>query len=631
MSIQDQFCPECSRGIYFESPALNYKICPSCGTPVFRDEKGSLSVKQQFPISDKNDLLQVGTKGRWQGREFTLTGRFRCWFDESVFNYWTMLYTDGSFEWLGEGYGIYSVLTEDPTATWLHPRKAASLKMGKLMDTDEDHDFVLLRRYDTLRFEVEGAIWWPRVGETPDLLELSGKSGGHIHALLFGDRHVYTFKAVFARYGDFGFSQLNQPAAVTRELNCRHCKTVISLRAFPYSQSCGCPQCGAIYQLKDGMDFDINRKKSEDHIPVFNLGTTGTIDGIEYEVIGFVVKEDQSPYLSQWREYTLYNRQEGFTFLSEYDGHWIFLREERESPLPSADETTTLYFRNEPFLLFNSYTFRIVSAKGEFPANIFDNQQNTRCREFISPPEIWSQEKSNKEGENWFHGRHISRAELKTAFGPMNLPYQVGIGSVQPTGFLSLNKTAIAGIVGILLLMMVHAFIGMGKSSRPIITKRSTFTDSTDQVQYVVSAFTLDKWRSNLQLDITAPVKNQWFELNATLVNTGTGKEYTIEKGVEFYTGYSEGEQWSEGSTEATAYFSGIPAGNYLLQVHGRREIPLLVYERLDGFTLDVKYDVPMDRNAGIAISVFLVFLVSKYLLMQYREKQRWSNSPYSP
>ena len=54
---------------------------------------------------------------------------------------------------------------------------------------------------------------------------------------------------------------------------------------------------------------------------------------------------------------------------------------------------------------------------------------------------------------------------------------------------------------------------------------------------------------SNLQFEpqvtIVAEVLDSWFSADITLVNEGTGKEYSLEKGVEYYSGYSDGEFWS--------------------------------------------------------------------------------------
>ena len=126
---------------------------------------------------------------------------------------------------------------------------------------------------------------------------------------------------------------------------------------------------------------------------------------------------------------------------------------------------------------------------------------------------------------------------------------------------------------------------------------------------------------------IYSNVSNSWFELGATLVNANTGKEYNLEKGVEYYHGVSEGEAWSEGSTTENAYFTRIPAGTYFLQLQGTREAG---YSGVRDFSVEGIYDVTSNRNLWISLLLFFIWPVAIYLYSRYQESERWRNSPYS-
>jgi hypothetical protein len=140
-----------------------------------------------------------------------------------------------------------------------------------------------------------------------------------------------------------------------------------------------------------------------------------------------------------------------------------------------------------------------------------------------------------------------------------------------------------------------------------------------------------------MRFDIAAPVDNSWFELNATLVNASTGKEYSLEKGVEYYHGYSEGEYWEEGSRNEAAFLSSIPQGRYYLQLQGIRE-PTYYYNTSSDwqntafkeFHLTVTYDVQMERNLFICLLAFLIFPFIQYKIVDYYERSRWRNSPHT-
>ena len=129
------------------------------------------------------------------------------------------------------------------------------------------------------------------------------------------------------------------------------------------------------------------------------------------------------------------------------------------------------------------------------------------------------------------------------------------------------------------------------------------------------------------KLVIFAPVSNSWFELGATLVNSETGKEYNLEKGVEYYHGVSEGESWAEGSNTENAYFTRVPAGTYFLQMQGTREAG---FSGVRDFSVEAIYDVPSNRNLWFALLLFILWPLVKYLYSSYREHERWRNSPYA-
>src|ERR1700761_5884536 len=102
-------CPACSQTLLFRSRDTRIKVC-TCGQVLNRQESDDIVVKPACSIPDKNDWVQVGTTGTYQGQSFEVLGRFRLWLDESVYNYWTILLNDGTPAWLAEGYGMYAIM-----------------------------------------------------------------------------------------------------------------------------------------------------------------------------------------------------------------------------------------------------------------------------------------------------------------------------------------------------------------------------------------------------------------------------------------------------------------------------------------------------------------------------------------
>ena len=620
-------CPKCARVLHFSDEQVNIIQC-ECGAVISRREGGALVVKTFYPILQKVELIQPGTFGKWNGKDFKVLGRFRGWFEESVFNYWTILFNDGEIAYLGEGYGFYSILKRTAVQGLTESHNLDGLDIGTKKKLLKGVDFILEKKYKCFKWEIEGELVMPDTSDTFRLYEFSSANGQQVALIEFMKNNIVAFEIFYLPFKSFEFTNLRHAVNPGKQFNCSSCKHPVHVKTYPYAQSCACNNCGTHYEMKGEGNFrNSGRRNSLDRLSEITLGSKGIVKGIEYEVIGYSLKEEKNQYASQWKEYTLYNAEEGFAFLSEYSGHWTYLREQGDAPVINKT-AQAVHYKGGSFQLYNRYTYLVVNAQGEFPYNIF-NPEGTDVREFISPPEIWIQENSKREGITWFLGEHIEGSEVKNNFDlPAGLPAKTGIGAVQPAMNLNSTSLIVMAIIGVMFLIIVHAINSSNKQSRELVSNVYAFSDTSNVVNLASQKFTLDKWRSNIRFDIRAAVDNSWFELNAALVNTATGAEYSISRGVEYYHGVSEGESWSEGGRHETVYLGQIPAGTYFLQVSGQRESAF--YNKLHDFQLEVRYDVSTERNMWVCIVLLLIWPAVQAFRMNSIENRRWQNSPFS-
>lgn len=616
-------CPACAKMVSFTSQETNLTVCPACWAPLLRTQAG-METKPIAVIQHSNDLLQPGTTGTWKGNSFTILGRFRAWFDEAAFNYWTIEWANNEIGLLGEGYGLFSVMKPVLLPQHFRIAKLEKLKKGGVLELRENEEGILEKSQKVVHIEIEGELQLPDLRPGFTIYDFASVRKDSITIFDFDNEKIQGYVVESVSISSLLLKNTRSGEPSGKNFICTQCSSSITVKAFPYSQSCGCNQCGSYYSYSHLLGFRRVGNGITNENPRILLGTIGEINGIRFEVIGYTQKEEKNSYHAKWREYTLYNTENGFAFLSEYDGHWIFLREKGKSPLMASDSDKDIQFGNKHFELFNSYTCKVVNARGEFPYDIFDNQES-KYHEFIAPPEIWIRERDNKDGIRWFEGNHISPREVEKKFDA-GVPYRIGVGAVQP-GSIKKRDFYKAVFIGFVILLATYFFTTVGKQQRTIFEKYFSFSDTSNTISFVTDKYQLEKRRSNLQISISAPVSNSWFELSATLVNATTGKEYTLEKGVEYYSGYSDGESWSEGSQHENAYFTRIPAGTYFLQLEGTREDASY---KIADFSVEVIYDVPNERNLWISIILFLLWSVAKYLHMRYIETERWRNSPYS-
>lgn len=405
---------------------------------------------------------------------------------------------------------------------------------------------------------------------------------------------------------------------------CPHCKQVYEPHAKTHALTAVCESCHTYFGFGKWMDEEATF--GEDIVPVIPVYKKGKIKGITWQILGFIVKRDKK-YKSQWREYCMFNPAEGLAFLSEYNGHWNFIRPINKTPRKHISDSS-FTFEGEEYRLFQKYYAQIVFARGEFTFDIFAMSDRNRNFEYIAPPYMLGQEISNN-SQLWYKGEYISGSDVANAFGvPGNtLPPRKGVGATQPIMNMSFSESAMMVCCAVLigLVALLQFFLSQNAGNEVVFTDayyQSDLKDKEDKV-FVTRSFTLAKSSQSVTTKIKAPVDNDWFYADLVLVNEGTGDEYNFSHEVSYYHGYDEGT-WSEGSTVGEAFLSGIPGGTYHIVIYPQFNVA-------NAFELQVVRDVDMPSNMVLTILGLILFPVGYYIYKFNRDKKRWSESDYSP
>ncbi|MBW8684340.1 DUF4178 domain-containing protein [Chitinophaga rhizophila] len=618
-------CPSCSRTITFTSPHTTVKVC-ECGTVINKMGDGSFIPRPFHTIADKASVIAPGTHGQWNGKTFTVLGRFRTWNEETVINYWTIIFQDENPAYLVEGYGIYAIHLPRQTPSELKGDVIRNLKPGnkKVLNGEE---YMLLRKETSRKWDVEGELYIPECNTTFLTYDFSSASGNIIHIIEYWPQVQPAFEVHYTTFSALSLTNKRPYENNGMTFRCQ-CGNVIQVSTFPYAQSAACGNCSQPYVYKNLLDFTpATYNKKAKPSPSITPGAAGMIKGINYKVIGYIMKEERNPHKARWTEYTLFNEQEGYAFLSEFEGHWIYLREYGKTPVPQDMLTEGFRYEGKEYDLFNSYSFSVISAQGEFPANPF-NDGSVQCWEFISPPIMWSREESATEGIAWFKGQHVTDKELQEAFGDAaTLPIKLGTGALQPNGYVNLKDMVKYTLAAVAILILIHLSVASVNERKLLVDNEVYFNDSTNTQTSVVGDVYLNKSSSNVMLEISSSLDNTWVEVEATLVNKSSGKEYSVSKGIEYYSGMDDGESWSEGNRKAEVYMSSIPGGDYTLQLTAMRDAS---FRPAHSYHVTAYYNVSSMHNLWICLGLLLIWPIFKYITTYYSEKRRWSNSPYS-
>jgi hypothetical protein len=108
------------------------------------------------------------------------------------------------------------------------------------------------------------------------------------------------------------------------------------------------------------------------------------------------------------------------------------------------------------------------------------------------------------------------------------------------------------------------------------------------------------------------------------LYDEASGQFVSVNRELEKYSGYEDGESWSEGDDLRTLYISPVKAGNYVARI-----------EAVHGSSTDISIFVRIRQNVfrwvnylGFAIALMLLLGIAG-LFRFVHNKKRWSNSGF--
>ncbi|TCN60921.1 DUF4178 domain-containing protein [Flavobacterium circumlabens] len=402
---------------------------------------------------------------------------------------------------------------------------------------------------------------------------------------------------------------------------CYDCNTVTELEVGFKVVSFVCPKCHSLYLTHE--DGELRRRskfKSDVDNFAFTIGNKGFLKGEEYTVTGMIVKKVYPDYF--WKEYILVNKRNEFVYLSEVNGHWIFLKEIEEE-YDVREHPQALDYNEQEFKLYEYSDVAIETAAGFFDFEV----PNTWIHmvEYIQPPLMISIEKMNKV-QTTYLGEYISKGEIKKAFPNSILRLKTGVSVVQPFYF-DVTNTAIVFCFFALLIICSNWYIYKDQTEQNVFYKEIAF-DSNNTKEIISAPFELKGGSAPLSIWVSTEVDNSWANVDVALVDEKTSEEIHANKDIEYYSGYEDGESWTEGGQTQEFNICGIKEGKYHLLITSQKAPE---DTRNNVMKVKVVWNQPSSRNVWLVIIFMIVILVViRFARLSY-EKRRWEDSHYSP
>ena len=484
-------CPGCGAPVEFKSAQSTHAVCGYCQSTVVRNGDTLQRIGKMAELFDEHSPLQLQASGHWQGQAFTLVGRLQYKYAEGTWTEWYALRDDGSSAYLSEDNGAYVLATPVPTPATLPA--ASAFRVGASTAISGQR-FAVASNSSVMLLSAQGELpRLPQLGQAFAMVELrsqgsakpgedSTSTGTQAPGLSEG-RHTGASERVLCidyssqppslsmgqpvQLEDLKLSGLRDESAKdekARQFNCPNCASALTVN-LASSQSMTCSACNSLIDLSQGIGGELKHAIQDEPVnPLIPLGSTGLLQGVNWQVVGFqhrmgVDPSDPDEHFG-WEEYLLYNVKRGFTFLVDSTEGWSLVKPVTGAPTLGATVSSVTY-QGTRYQLKESYSAETTYAVGEFYWQV-SRGQKTSNRDYVSDSKRLSMEQSAHE-VTWSCGSTLSSATVAKAFKLEDKQALLARSDAAPISAMSVRNL----ILIFMLLMVLSAVISRCSSCDP--------------------------------------------------------------------------------------------------------------------------------------------------------------------
>jgi ribosomal protein S27E len=427
-------CPGCGAPVEFRSAASTHAVCSYCQSTVVRDGETLSRIGKMAELFDDHSPLQLMAAGRWNQRAFTLVGRLQYRSGSGTWTEWIALFDDGTTGVLAEDNGAYvfaqraDVLRELPGAS--HLRVGANTSIDGRAYQVAGNDAVTL-------IAAQGELpKLPPLNAPFAMVELRS-ADGEVLSIDYGAQPPQVSRGRAVRLDELQLAGLRDDSTKEtqgRQFACPNCGAQVQVQ-FGTSKSVTCRACNSLIDLAAGLGGELHHAaQSEPVQPLIPLGTTGQLQGVDWQVVGYQHRlghdpEDPDEHFG-WDEYLLYNRKRGFIFLVDTTEGWSVVKPTTGAPSYSAGAQSAHYL-GTTYQLQYSYRAETTYVAGEFYWPV-ERGHKTFNRDFARGKSLLSLEETPRE-RTWSSGSRIDSDLVAKAFKLENKKDLLKRGDAGPT------------------------------------------------------------------------------------------------------------------------------------------------------------------------------------------------------
>lgn len=414
-------CPGCGAPVEFRSAQSTHAVCGYCQSTVVRDGDSLSRLGKMAEVFNDFSPLQLMASGTFDGRGFTLVGRLQYQYDKGSWTEWHALFNDGGTAFLSEDNGAY--VFSRPATLRREAPEPAQFRVGATTAI-QGKAFSVASNQQVSLLSAQGELpHLPALGAPFAMVELRS-TDGEVLSLDYGTAAggaapvVSRGRAVLL--DELKLTGLRDESAREekgRQFACPNCGAPVSV-SLAASKSISCPSCNSVIDLSAGLGGELKHAiQSEPVSPLIALGSTGQLQGVAWQVVGFQHRmgyepDDPDEHFG-WDEYLLYNRKRGFAFLVDATDGWSLVKPVTGAPsLHNAGRSAA--YLNTSYTLQSSYRAETSYVAGEFYWRV-ERGEKTFNRDFANGKSLLSQEEGPHE-VTWSSGSMLEGEAVARAF-----------------------------------------------------------------------------------------------------------------------------------------------------------------------------------------------------------------------
>ncbi|MFY0535113.1 hypothetical protein [Nannocystis pusilla] len=242
--------------------------------------------------------------------------------------------------------------------------------------------------------------------------------------------------------------------------------------------------------------------------------------------------------------------------------------------------------------------------------------------------------------------RHLEAAEVWRAFErPGKPPKQKGVGMLAHNHWREQARSLwLSCLVLLVAWYFAVQYVSGSASEREVFQATDLRFDSVLSQEVTIGE---PGSSTTVEISFTAyPLDNSWAFAEVVLIPIDGEEAIGLGMEASSYSGFEDGESWSEGDRQVDHVLGRVAGGRYLLQVTPERDTSALAENdplglRLgtfgpfgvrspDTWAFRVREDVFLTRYATLPVPIILGFPLLAWLLGRRRERKRWANSDHS-